>query len=299
MALAPAAVSASDVSLVILTHERLDEVTRTVERALALPDRPAVIVVDNGSRDGTASALMRRFPSVAVVALPDNRGAAGRNEGVRRAAGPFVAFSDDDTWWEPGALTRAADLLERHDGLGLITARVLVGPAEREDPTCRLMAASPLPRQAGMPGTPVLGFLAGASVARRVAFLGVGGYERRFFLGGEEALVAVDLIAAGWAIAYVPEVVAHHHPSAARDATRRRSLLARNALWLAWLRRRPRAALRQTLAAAGRAATDPIARRSLREAIGGAVWAWRHRRPLPARVEAMLERLERGASAAT
>jgi GT2 family glycosyltransferase len=294
MALAPDPVSGEPrVSLVILTHERLAEVTRTLEHAVALPDAPAIIVVDNGSRDGTAAAVTRRFPSVSVVALPDNRGAAGRNEGARRAASPFVAFSDDDTWWAPGALTRAADLLERHDNLGLITGRVLVGPAEREDPTCRLMAESPLPREAGAPGTPVLGYLAGASVARRVAFLGVGGYEPRFFLGGEEALVAVDLVAAGWTIAYVPEVVAHHHPSAARDATRRRSLLARNALWLAWLRRGWRPALRETAATARRAVTDPVARRALREALGGAAWAWRRRRPVPARVEAMLALLER------
>lgn len=295
MAVASAPVTGgARVSLVILTHERLAEVTGTVGRAVALPDRPAIIVVDNGSRDGTAAALTRRFPSVSVVALPDNRGAAGRNEGVRRAVTPFVAFSDDDTWWAPGALTRAADLLERNPGIALITGRVLVGPAEREDPTCRLMAESPLARANGMPGTPVLGFLAGASVARREAFLATGGYEPRFFLGGEEALVAVDLIAAGWTIAYVPEVVAHHHPSAARDATRRRSLLARNALWFAWLRRPWRPALRVTAAAARRAVTDPVARRGLREAVSGAPWAWRHRRPLPAHVEAMLERIERG-----
>jgi GT2 family glycosyltransferase len=294
MALASGAVSAERrVSLVILTHERLAEVTGTLERAVALPDRPAIIVVDNGSRDGTAAVLTRRFPRVTVVALPDNRGAAGRNEGARRADTPFVAFSDDDTWWAPGALTRAAELLEGHPSLALITGRVLVGTAEREDPTCRLMAESPLARESGMPGSPVLGFLAGASVARRDAFLAAGGYEPRFFLGGEEALVAVDLLAAGWTLAYVPEVVAHHHPSAARDATRRRSLLARNALWFAWLRRPWRPALRATAVAARRALTDPVARRGLREAASGAAWAWRHRRPLPARVEAMLERIER------
>lgn len=282
------------VSLVILTHDRRDEVIRTVGRAVNLPDRPAIIVVDNGSRDGTEAALTRRFPSVSVVALPDNRGAAGRNEGLRRALTPFVAFSDDDTWWAPGALLRAADLLERHPRLGLITGRVLVGPAEREDPTCRVMAGSALTGEPGMPGTPVLGFLAGAAVARRAAFLDAGGYEPRFFLGGEEALVAVDMTAAGWSIAYVPEVVAHHHPSAARDRARRRLLLARNALWFAWLRRAWRPALRETGHAVRRAARDPLARRALFEALRGAGWAWRHRRPLPERVEAMLRRLERG-----
>jgi len=155
------------------------------------------------------------------------------------------------------------------------------------------MAESPLPAEPGMPGTPVLGFLAGAAVARRAAFLQVGGYEPRFFLGGEEALVAVDMAAAGWSIAYVPEVVAHHHPSAARDRARRRRLLERNALWFAWLRRAWGPALRETGRAVRRAAGDPLARRALLEAVAGAGWAWRHRRPLPERVEALLRRLER------
>lgn len=281
------------VSLVILTHNRLAEVTRCVERALDLPERPRVVVVDNASRDGTAAALTRRFPDVSVVALPTNLGAAGRNEGVRRVATPFVAFSDDDTWWAPGALNRAAHLLRRHPRLGLITARVLVGPDQREDPTCGVMAASPFSSQSGMPGTRVLGFLAGASVVRRSAFLEVGGYEPRFFLGGEEQLVAVDLTTAGWLLAYVPEVVAYHHPSSARDRDRRRSLLVRNALWFVWLRRPWRQALRATVAVAGRAATDPFARRGLREALAGARWAWRRRRPVPETVEAILQQIDR------
>ena len=158
------------VSLVILTCNRLEQVTRAVERALALPDRPEILVVDNASRDGTAAVLPRRFPAITMVALPRNLGAAGRNAGVRRAASPFVAFSDDDTWWAPGALDRAADLLERHPHLGLITGRVLVGPEDREDPTCAVMAASPLPADPGLPGRPVLGFLAGcAEQSARVA----------------------------------------------------------------------------------------------------------------------------------
>jgi GT2 family glycosyltransferase len=60
---------------------------------------------------------------------------------------------------------------------------------------------------------PPLGFLAGASVVRRSAFLAVSGFEPRFFFGGEEAMVVAELAAAGWALAYVNEVVIYHYPS--------------------------------------------------------------------------------------
>jgi N-acetylglucosaminyl-diphospho-decaprenol L-rhamnosyltransferase len=282
----------SRVTVVILTHNRRVELLAALERARELPEAPAVVVVDNASHDGTAEHLARGFPDLDVVRLRENRGAAGRNVGAERAATRYVAFADDDTWWAPGSLRRAADLLDRHPQLGLITGRILVGPDNREDAACAAMAGSPLRCEPGLPGMPVLGFLAGATVVRRSAFLSVGGYERRLFLGGEEQLVAVDLAAAGWAMAYVPDVLAHHHPSAARDGSRRRVLLIRNALWFAWLRRPASVAVPVTVRTLRAAAHDPDTRRALREAVMGLGWVLHRRRVTPPHVEDALRRLE-------
>ena len=194
-------------------------------------------MVDNGSGDGTAAAVGRQFPRVKVLALAENLGAAGRTIGVAHASTPYVAFCDDDTWWEPGSLGRAADLFDVHPQVAVMTGRILVGPGNREDPICAELEQSPLPDEPDLPGYPLLGFLAGASVIRRSAFLEVGGFESRFFIGGEEELLALDLATRGWSLRYVPELVVHHHPSPNRDAVSRRWHLLRNALWSAWLRR--------------------------------------------------------------
>src|SRR5262245_15594133 len=98
------------VSVVIITHNRKEEVLTTLGHLSRLPERPPILLVDNGSSDGTAAAVAAHFPGVQVVPAGGNLGAAGRNLGVRRAPTPYVAFCDDDTWWEPGALARAADL---------------------------------------------------------------------------------------------------------------------------------------------------------------------------------------------
>src|SRR5215213_1977689 len=98
------------------------------------------------------------------------------------------------------------------------------------------MAASPLPRPAWCPGPPLLGFLAGASMVRRDAFLRSGGFEPRLFLGGEEELLALDLADAGWWLVYAPWVVIHHRPSARRASRERLRREVRNGLWSAWLR---------------------------------------------------------------
>ena len=63
-----------------------------------------MILVDNGSTDGTVAAVRDARPDLRVVRLGTNRGAPARNLGVRLAATPYVAFADDDSWWSPGAL---------------------------------------------------------------------------------------------------------------------------------------------------------------------------------------------------
>lgn len=278
------------IALVILTHQRRELALRAIERALALPERPEIVVVDNGSRDGTADAIERRGAPVRLVRSRRNLGAAGRNLGLCATRRPFVAFSDDDVWWEPGALARAAEVLDAHAQVAIVTASVLVGSEARLDPTCRTMAASPLPSEPA--GHALVGFLAGACIARRSAFLAAGGYEARLHIGGEEALLAWDLLAAGWRILYVPEVVAHHEPSALRDSARRRHLLLRNAALIAWLRR-PSGRAWAVTGEAWREAGGPTAR--LRLAISllrQAPWLWRERRVLPPEAEAEIALVE-------
>jgi GT2 family glycosyltransferase len=280
-------------SVVVLTHERRAGVLETLAHLRAAAPGVRIVVVDNGSRDGTAAAVRRDFGDMSVVALPENVGAAARNAGVRATWTRFVAFCDDDTWWAPGALERAADVLDRFPALGVVTARVLVEPLARDDPTNALMAASPLDDPLGVPGTAILGFMAGACAMRRAAFDAAGGYEPRFFIGAEETLLAIDLAVDGWSMAYLPDVVVHHAPSqAGRDAVGRERLLLRNRLWAAWMRRPARGAFAATGRAIGAALRDPRLAPALPEAVLGAAWALRRRRVVPAHVEAALARIE-------
>lgn len=282
----------SRVGVVVLTYNRVAEVTRTVERLLDLPERPSLVVVDNGSTDGTTATLWPRFPGVAVLRLQRNIGAAARNIGVRHCQRPYVALCDDDTWWEPGSLRRAADVLNAHPAVAVVTGTVLVGERARLDLTCLRMARSPLPRLPDLDAPALLGFLAGASMVRREAFLAAGGFEPRLLLGGEEELLALDLARAGWTLAYLADAVIHHYPSPRRDAESRRWLLARNALWVAWLRRPFRTAMARTLATARRGVRDREARRALIAALCGVPWIARQRQVIPGDIERHLRLLE-------
>jgi GT2 family glycosyltransferase len=279
-------------TVVIITRNRRAALLSTLARLTALPERPVLVVVDNGSEDGTVAAVRARYPRVRLVPLGRNHGAAARNIGVHLARTPYVAFSDDDSWWEAGALTRAAELFDAHPRLGLVAARVLVGPGRVPDPVNAAMAQSPLPADPGLPGPPVLGFLACGAVVRRRAFLEAGGFSSLLFFVGEERLLAYDLAAADWSRCYAPDVVAVHDPSARRPPSRdRRRRELRNRVLTAWLRRPTPVALSETARMGMRAVVDGDARSALLAVALRLPVTLLQRRPLPAAVENGIRRM--------
>jgi GT2 family glycosyltransferase len=286
-------ITQAPVAVVVITRNRLPELLTTLGHLRALPGQPSVVVVDNASSDGPARTVRHRYPGVEVISLDQNLGAAARNVGVQAVGTPYVAFSDDDSWWSPGSLSRAADLFDAHPRLGLLAARILVGPEEREDPICAEMAGSPLPPETDLPGPPVLGFLACAAVVRRSAYLEVGGFDPGLLIGGEEELLATDLAAAGWGLAYVGDIVAHHHPSTVRNTHARRRLGIRNTLWFNWLRRPLTAALRRTVALLRTFPRDLVTLAGVADALRGLPGIVRGRRVVPHHVESMLRSLEK------
>jgi GT2 family glycosyltransferase len=272
-----------DVGVVIATRNRQDSLRRTLRELLALPEQPPIIVVDNGSTDATPAVA--RAAGVQVIEMRRNIGPAARTVGARALDTDAIAFADDDSWWAPGALAVASRLLREHPLLGLIAARILVGPAQRLDPTCAVMARSPLARAPGQPGIPILGFIACGAVVRRTAYLEVGGFQPRFRIGGEESLLALDLAAAGWQLAYVPDIVAHHHPSGqAGGRGQRPAAEVCNLLWMTWMRRAARPALATTLTVGVRSLRDGQVG-AVAAALKGLPWALRRRRALPAELE--------------
>jgi GT2 family glycosyltransferase len=282
------------VSIVLLTYNcaaRLDPILDDILGA-GVP----VIAVDNASTDATVAVLQARA-GVDVVALKENTGAAARNVGAEHARTPYIAFCDDDTWYERDGLVRAAQLFDAHERLGLLTGRILVGDDEVLDPISEEMAGSPLPESAGIPGAVLVSYMGGASVARRTAFLGVGGYDARFFMGGEEELVGWQLLRAGWEMRYVPDVVVHHLPSLANFGGMR-TYGIRNSLWTSWLSLSAPAAASWTWHILRSTRKDRVLLRGLVMAVGGAGWVAREREPLPARYEAMIRMLRGRASRA-
>jgi GT2 family glycosyltransferase len=271
----------ADVTVVVASRNRRADLMASLPRHEA-----PVVLVDNASTDDTVAAVRDAHPEVTLLRLDRNEGAHGRTLGAARAGTAFVAFADDDSWWAPGDLARAVEIMRAHPRLAVLNARILVGAEERLDPVCEEMAASPLGTAPDLPGPSLLGFVACGSVVRSEAFEAVGGFDRVVRFPGEEERPALDLAAAGWGMAYVDALTVHHHPSPRRHTPRRRQAAIWRSKFLTALMRLPPGDVARVLTAAartGRPGLEGVAR-----ALPDVPAALRRRRPIPPQVRADL-----------
>jgi len=178
-----------------------------------------VVVVDNGSTDGTVELGTERFPRTRFVRLPENAG-FGRavNRGVEAAKTDVVVLINNDVVCEPDFLERLLEPL--HDESVAMVAGVLlqhdrpqlVDSAGIElDTTLRSWDAAwnrPVPELAGAP-EPV-GPCGGAAAFRTLAFREVGGFDEAFFAYWEDVDLALRLRLAGHRCVRAPDARALH-----------------------------------------------------------------------------------------
>ncbi|CDP84531.1 MULTISPECIES: glycosyltransferase family 2 protein [Mycolicibacterium] len=286
------------VSFVIASRNRSEELASVVTRLLDTTDCP-IIVADNGSADGSVP-IMRRIAAqsperVTLLELGSNLGAVARNVGVAACRTPYVAFCDDDSWWDPAAPALGAEIFDRFPQTAVLAARTEIWPHGREDPLVQQLAASPLGHRTDLPGPSILGFLACSAMVRKSAFQAAGGFSHILHFRGEEQLLALDLAASGWELCYCPELTAVHHPSVNRPTSAAQDARSvRNDVLTTWLRRPLPHCVRASVRLLGAATRDVEHARAATEAVVRLPDVLMHRRRLPATVEQALAVLERG-----
>jgi hypothetical protein len=292
LAPAPGSQPASRVTVVVLTRNHVRQTVDTVARLIALPEHPRVIVADNGSTDSTIGLLASLFPQVRIVQGLRDLGMAGFNRAVALAHTEYVACCDDSTWFAPGALARAAQLLDANPGVAVLNACVADADEREIHPAC-LMFAATSPGGDGLPGPALANFMAGACIFRVSVFRALGGYEERLSRGGAEELAALDVLSAGHSIVYCENALAHREPLYRWFTRTQQCTLARNSAWVAWMR----LPARDALAATGRALAVFARQRSLGPAgfalLRGAFWTLRRRRVVPPHVVLLTRQVRR------
>lgn len=190
------------------------------------PDTLAhVIVVDNGSLDGTASMLAERFPDVQTVHLDTNLGfAAAANAGIRAAGGRDVVLLNNDTVPSPQWLGQLLSAVAAaSEDVGFVTSKILRLDDGRIDSAGDLLTSGGFAAQRGHnqvdagqydEATVVFGGCGGATWFRRAMLDDVGGFDERFFAYLEDVDLCFRAQLRGWHGRFAPRAVVGHEVSA-------------------------------------------------------------------------------------
>ena len=207
----------------------------------------AVVVIDNGSDDGTAEWLAAQ-PDLRVIRNAQNVGfAAACNQGIQASKSPLIAVLNDDTQPEPRWIESLVSAMRAGDGRRVGACASLLLFAERPGVVQSAgiavdRAAIAWDRLRGYPADAavvqrageVFGASAGAALYRRAMLDEVGLFDERFFAYLEDVDLAWRAQRAGWRCLYVPAARALHRTSATsgEGSVMKYRLLGRNKVWL-------------------------------------------------------------------
>ncbi|MFA5786454.1 MAG: glycosyltransferase family A protein [Actinomycetota bacterium] len=119
--------------MLVPVHDRRDFIVQAVVSACEQDSPPyEVMVVDDGSVDGSAEAVEGLAPLVRILRQEHSGRSAARNTGIRASSGDLVAFLDSDDVWLPGKLARQLAIFERYPQVGMIAGHVCVVDRENE-----------------------------------------------------------------------------------------------------------------------------------------------------------------------
>ena len=178
-----------------------------------------LIVVDNGSTDGSADLVRAQFPQARLLPGTNSGSAGGNNRGAAAARGAYLVFLNPDTVLQPGALTALLAPLEQAGEVALTTACIVYMDRTAIVNTCgNTMHYTGLTycRGAGQPRSAYresceVDAVSGAAFAiRREVFEELGGFDEQFFLYVEDTDLSWRARLAGYRCLYVADAVVAH-----------------------------------------------------------------------------------------
>ena len=215
---------------IVLNHNGRGYVDAAVESLLRQDLEPLeVLVVDNGSTDGSDATLEQRFGArIRLLRAGGNLGfGAGNNLGIRASRAPHVVLLNNDAVAAPGFVRELVSAAEADPRVGMVAAKVLDGVGRRIDTVGHLLYPDGLNRGRGRlepdsgqyDGCHDALFPSGAAALYRRAMLDeVGLFDEAFFLYGDDAELGLRGRLAGWGCALAPRAVAYHHYSRSAGA---------------------------------------------------------------------------------
>lgn len=182
-----------------------------------------IIVVENGSTDGSAEFLKENYPTVTTLPQPKNLGfAGGVNVGIRYSLEQkynAIALFNNDAVADKEWLKHLVSELDSHSEAGIVTCKLLKSDKKHIDSTGDLYTTWGLPYPRGRDETKldkyddsveVFGASGGASLYRASMLKEIGLFDEDFFAYYEDVDISFRAQLAGWKVRYTPKSVAYH-----------------------------------------------------------------------------------------
>ena len=204
-----------------------------------------VIVVENGSNDGSAQMIACDFPSARLIANRENRGfCAANNQGIAASEGEFIALLNNDAEAEPGWLAALLAAFDGRPDFGMAASKILVWETGRIDKAGHLIYPDGQNRGRGAGeedrgqydrSEETLWPDGCAAMYRRRMLDEIGGFDEDLFAYADDAELGLRARIAGWRCVYAPGAVVRHHRGATLGlgSGRRLALIERNRVLLA------------------------------------------------------------------
>ncbi len=222
------------VAVVIVTYNSRRDIERCLRSLIdggGLQGPAEVVVVDNASADETVAYVRAQWPSVQVIASPENRGfSAANNLGIRATRAPFVLLLNPDTDVPPGAIDQLRAHLSALPGAGIIGPRLvdargtpelsfgpMISPWGELRQKVRMagarrgwrMAQRAIAELTSRPGE--RDWVTGACLLiRRDVLEAVGGLDERFFMYTEDVDLCAQVRRLGYTVQFEPSVTVQH-----------------------------------------------------------------------------------------
>lgn len=198
-------------SVLIATRQRRDVLAMCLSKYAEQTFREfEIIVVDNGSTDGTDEMMRREFQHVRYVRLAENQGPEALNLAARMAKGDLLWRTDDDAHpSSPDTLRDVVDMMDQHPEIGVVTGEIF------QHTTQSFEAYEPnWPDMKSVPpnGVDTASFCGCAVCFRREVFFAAGGFWDTFYLEEEDLSLRIRL--KGFSIRYVPRIQITHYSQA-------------------------------------------------------------------------------------
>ncbi|MGH1357695.1 MAG: glycosyltransferase family 2 protein [Burkholderiaceae bacterium] len=210
-------------SLILATYGRSEELTTVLDSLVKQSEQGFEIIVVDQNPDDRLVPVLKAFASLNIRHLrqPTPNLSQARNRGLSEATGEWVAFPDDDCWYEPDCLSRVRSAMTAEPALDGIVARWVEVAPELEQAGYRLNRSDWRNFRGGDASSITL-FLRRTAVAALDGFdprIGVGQY----FGAGEETDLVLRLLDRNSELAFLPDARVHHHfsdeaPKASRKA---------------------------------------------------------------------------------